>query len=429
MRRMQSNGISLHRISLFGAFVVFTGLMSLASAQVPVKNPGDWPQWRGPDRTGQSRETGLLTSWPEGGPPVVWKSNDVGAAYSSVSVADGRVYTQGNVNDAETVLCLDEKTGEILWSVTHEGAPRAYRHRRGDGPRGSPTVDGDRVYVVAGNGDVSCFEVASGKSLWHRHFVKDFGGRVPSWGFSESPLIDGDHVIVTPGGPQGAIVALNKMNGEVVWKSKDVHDRAHYSSAIIAEVEGVRQIIQFTSDRVVGLDASDGRLLWSYRGSANRTANVCTPIYSDGHVFTSSAYGTGGGLVKLTKSGDKFEATEVYFEMSMANHHGGIVLVDGYLYGFGSNALICMNFLTGEIMWRNRSVGKGSLCYANGHLYCLGEEQSVGLVAANPKEYVEKGRFELPDSGKPSWAHPVVANGHLYLRDQSSLTCYDVRAK
>jgi outer membrane protein assembly factor BamB len=281
----------------------------------------------------------------------------------------------------------------------------------------------------------------TGTVLWASHLVKDLGGQRPGWGFSESPLIDGDRLIVTPGGSQGTVAVLDKLTGLLIWRSKAVVDKAHYSSAILADVDGVRQVIQFTGgtgskrsedrtpSRVIGLDAANGDLLWDYDKPGNPTASVCTPIYHDGHVFGSSAYGTGGGLVRLTRAGSTFSAEEVYFERAMANHHGGIVLVDGYLYGFGSNSLICLNFATGETAWQNRSVSKGSICYADGHLYCHGEKNQVALVEADPKAYVEKGRFELERLEYPTWTHPVVCNGRLYLRDMDVLTCYDVRSQ
>lgn len=304
-----------------------------------------------------------------------------------------------------------------------------YRNNQGDGPRGTPTIDGKVVYTEGGNSDVTCLDAATGSTMWHINLVSDLGGRRPGWGYSESPLLDGDHLIVTPGGSGGTIAALNKNTGEVVWRSKDLGDTAHYSSPIVANVHGVRQIIQFTRERLVGVDAKTGKLLWSYKNSANGTANCTTPVYHDGHVFSASAYGTGGGLVKLSRNGDRWSADEVYFEKSMQNHHGGIVLVGDHMYGFGSRDLICMNFRTGKIAWQERSVGKGSLTYADGHLYCLGERNSLGLVVANPSEYVEKGRINTPRTGRPSWAHPVVAGGRLYIRDQHTLTCYDVSAK
>lgn len=403
-------------------------LATVACLTLVAAKPGDWPQWRGPARDGHSVSSRLLKQWPEQGPQVVWQVDNVGASYSSVSVADGRVFTMGNVDDEGRLICLDEQTGRTLWSIRPPAENRVYTHGRGDGARGTPTVDGDRVYAIGGGGDVTCADAESGNVVWSLHMLDDLEGgrRPPGWGYSESPLIDGDRVIVTPGGPKGTVAALNKLTGDVIWRSTDVTDGAHYSSAILAEVEGVRQIIQFTNSRVVGLDADTGRLLWDYSKSANRTANVATPIYADGHVFSSSAYGTGGGLVKLTRNGDEFTAEEVYFSNPMANHHGGIILVDGYMYGFGSGGLLCMEFKTGDIAWRNRSVGKGSLCYADGHLYCLSENNRLGLVEVNPSEYVEKGRIEIPKSDFPSWAHPVVANGRLYIRDQDQLTCYEV---
>lgn len=421
----------MHRVTVFAAGFLSLGLVAFVSS---AERTGDWPQWRGPQRTGLSAETGLLKTWPAAGPSVLWKVDTAGVGFSTLAVSAGRIFTQGNLADAagedrETILALDEKSGATVWK--HVPAPEApaFTHKRGSGPRGTPTIDGGRLYAVGGRGDVSCLEVETGKPVWHKSLTKDFGGSVPGWGYSESPLIDGARVIVTPGGSDGCIVALSKETGEIIWRSTDVKEGAHYSSAIAADVVGVHQIIQFTRERVVGLNAEYGTLLWSYNNSANRTANISTPIYADSCVFSASGYGTGGGLVKLTRAEDTFQANEVYFEKSMQNHHGGIVLVDGYLYGFGSNALICLNFKTGEVAWQNRSVGKGSLTYADGHLYCLGENQTVGLVEAKPKEYVEKGRFKIPDSGEHSWAHPVVANGCLYLRDQGTLTCYDVRKK
>ncbi|MCA9069710.1 MAG: PQQ-like beta-propeller repeat protein, partial [Planctomycetaceae bacterium] len=325
----------------------------------------DWPQWRGPQRTGVSQETGLMQKWPEGGPKVLWKAENVGNAYATVSVANGRVFTQGNVGEEGRIHCFDEETGDLVWSVRPPREKKAFTHGRGDGPRGTPTVDGPHVYCEGGDGSLTCLKAESGDIVWSAHLVEDFGGKRPGWGYSESPLVDGDKLIVTPGGKDGAIVALNKLTGDVIWKSTDVTDPAHYCSAVAVDIEGMHQIVQFTRKRVVGVDAKDGRLLWDYENSANGTANVATPIVKGNHVFSSSGYGTGGGLVKVTRNEKDFQAEEVYFEKKMANHHGGIVLVGNHMYGF-ARALICMDFLTGEIIWQDRSVGKGSLCYADG---------------------------------------------------------------
>lgn len=401
-------------------------------------SPGDWPQWRGPNSDGISRDTGLLTEWPEGGPPVAWQVATIGQGYSSLAVVDGRIFTQGNIDGEGRILCLKESDGSVIWSVHPPGETKLYKHGKGDGGRGTATVDNGLVYVEGGGGDLTCLKADTGEVVWSKHLKEDLGGSVPGWGFSESPLIDGDKVIVTPGGRDGAVVALNKLTGETIWRSADVGDKAHYCSAIAVESHGVRQIITFTGGlgskrdpgappRVIGLDAETGDLLWSYDKSANRTANVSTPLFHNNAVFSASAYGTGGGLARLTKTDDGFVATPDYFETKIQNHHGGMVLVDGYIYGTGSNSLICMNFETGEIVWQNRSAGKGAVTYADGHIYLYGEKNKVALVEANPKEYIEKGFFEVDKGEFPTWAHPVVANGRLYLRDMEKLTAYDIR--
>ncbi|MHC4876572.1 MAG: PQQ-binding-like beta-propeller repeat protein [Planctomycetota bacterium] len=416
--------------------IALLGSVSVALAA----SPTDWPQWRGVARDGLSRDKGLLAEWPADGPQVAWKVDTIGDGYSSIVVADGRIITMGNVDGEGRVICLNEKDGSTLWSVHPPTEKKLYKHGKGDGGRGTPTIDGEFVYAIGGGGDVTCLQVADGKVVWSKHLVDDLGGKVPGWGYSESPLIDGDNVIVTPGEAGGTVAALNKRTGEVVWQSTDLTDKAHYCSAALATIHGVRQIITFTGGRgskrnpgdpprVVGLEADTGKLLWSYEKSANRTANVSTPIIHGDTVFSASAYGTGGGLCRIRKSDSGFEAEPVYFENKMQNHHGGMVLVDGYLYGTGSNTLICLDIKSGEIAWQDRSAGKGSVAYADGHIYLYGEKNQVALVEANPDEYVEKGRFDVPKSEWPTWAHPVVANGKFYLRDMNSLTCYDVSAK
>ncbi|MCA9228933.1 MAG: PQQ-like beta-propeller repeat protein, partial [Planctomycetales bacterium] len=282
-----------------------------------------------------------------------------------------------------------------------------YRNGMGDGPRGTPTVDGERVYVEGGNGDVTCLEAASGKTIWHVNLRNDFGGNVPGWGYSESPLIVGDRVIVTPGGKQGTVLALNKKTGEKIWQSADLTESAHYVSAALAEIHGIPQIVQFARESVFGVALDDGRLLWKYNAPANGTANCCTPIIDGDLVFASSSYGTGGGLAKVSSAGSLQEAEEVYFEKKMACHHGGIVKIGDYMYSNAGGALICMNFATGDIAWQSRSVGKGSLVAADGMLYVLSESQQVALVEATPEEYREHGRFKYTGHGRQSWAHPV----------------------
>lgn len=609
--------------------IAFLLLLAQASlAQVPSK-PGDWPQWRGPDREGVSTERGLLKEWPKDGPTMVWQVDTVGVAYSSISVKDGRIYTQGDLNGIEHVICLSVEDGSVIWAVQPEPVAKAldervarefgrmdrnrdgkvdeaealsrigwnfnnfdtpgeggstdpakvaaeragalfkaidgdgdgslsfteggrlfrdyfqrvdqpdtnadeaalakdraaafmkeldkdgdgklerndtrgsalyrafsradqrdpktrrgdsfvtaaeleaylgryekgkdgrvsraelesyyaknhpgadgvldqkelrgyyggYRNSYGDGPRGTPTVDGHRVYAEGGNGDLTCLDAATGKTIWHRNLQADLGGRRPGWGYSESPLVEGEHLIVTPGDRKGTIAALNKITGEVVWRSEGTRQGAQYSSPVAAEIGGIRQIVQFARTSVFGIDAKDGRFLWEYTKANNRTANCCTPLVYKDHVFASSSYGAGGGLVKIDTDGSTQSAEEVYFEKKIANHHGGIVRVGQVMYSLGSGTLLCMDFLTGKIMWQHRSIGKGSLVVADGMLYLQSERNQVALAEATPEGYRERGRFRIPSRGRPSWAHPVVAGGRLYIRDQGYLTAYDVRAQ
>ncbi len=314
----------------------------------------------------------------------------------------------------------------VLSSTELRRAYGGYRNGMGNGPRGTPTIDGDHVFVEGGNGDVSCLDITSGKTIWHINLSKDFGGGRPGWGYSESPLIEDDLMIVTPGGKKGTVLALNKYTGAVKWQSNTMTQGAHYASAVTATIGGVRQVIQFARSNVFGVRLSNGEVMWSYSSAANGTANCATPIVADNHVFASSAYGTGGGLTRIQVVDGKQVSEEVYFEKRMANHHGGIVKVGDYMYGFGSGGLICMNFLTGEIAWRARSVGKGSLIYADGMLYLLGENHQVALAEATPEEYREHGTFKIASHGRPSWAHACIAGDTLYIRDQESLTAYDI---
>ena len=386
----------------------------------------DWPQWRGPERNGVSRETGLLREWPRSGPAVVWSASQLGVGYGSVAVAGSRVFVQGMKNRQSVVTSLDRAAGKAAWSVA---LGSAQENDRGSGPRSTPTVDGDRVYVLTETGDLVCLLVADGKVVWRRNILREFNGRNISWLISESPLIDGDRIIVSPGGRNAGMVALDKMTGTTVWVSKELSDEAGYASSVVADVQGVRTILTLTGNAGIGVRATDGKVMWRYGNVANNTANITTPIYSNGKVFFTSAYGTGGALLGLRATGDSVSAQEIYFTRNMQNHHGGVVLVDGYLYGFNNSILTCLEFETGKVMWRDRSVGKGSVAYADGRLYVLSEDNVVGLVEASPKGYRETGRFSIADQGWPSWAHPAISDGRLYLRNQNVLASYELRAK
>ena len=387
--------------------------------------PGDWPQWRGPDRSAISRETGLLPQWPSGGPALVWSSANLGAGYGSIATRGDRIFVQGLRAGQSIVSALNRDTGKSVWS---KALGAGVENDRGSGPRGTPTIDGDRLYVLTENGDLACLK-HDGTMVWQRNILKDFGGRNTPWLISESPLVDANQVIVSPGGRGASMVALDKMSGATIWTSKELSDEAGYASPIVADVQGIRAVMTLTAEAGIGVRASDGKLLWRYTPVANNTANAATPVFSDNKVFYTSDYGTGGALLSLRAEDGQFRVQEVYFTREMQNHHGGVVLVNGYLYGFNNAILTCLEFATGKMAWRHRSVGKGSLSYADGHLYILGEDHVVGLVEATPAGYRETGRFDIRDLGGPAWAHPVVSGGRLYIRNQATLASYDVRAR
>ncbi len=381
----------------------------------------DWPQWRGPNRDGISKETGLLKQWPADGPPLLWKAAGAGGGYSSLAVANGRIYTMGLRGNREFILALDASSGKEVWATAHGGA---FLNDRGDGPRGTPTIDGDRLYALGGKGDLSALETRTGRIVWTMNVLEKFGGSNITWGISESPLVIGEKLLVNPGGPGASIVALNKKDGTLLWKSQS--DRAGYSSGMPVQVGNTTQVVFFTDERAVGLDLKDGKLLWEYGRAANNVANVATPIIRGNRIFISSDYGTGAGLVEIKADG---KASEVYFTKDMRNHHSSSILVGDHLYGFSGGILTAMRFDTGEVAWKDRSVGKGSLVYADGNLYAFSENGVVGLVETTPAGYRERGRFRIAQDSLPTWTHPVVAGGRLYLRDQDTIYAYDVREK
>lgn len=539
----------------------------------------NWPQWQGPDRTAHSRETGLLKEWPKDGPPLAWKVKGLGGGDSAPSVANGRIYGMSHRGSDEIVWALDEKDGREVWAVRTSAAPPQNWPQSKEGPSGTPTVDSDRLYVMGLAGNIICLQAADGKVVWQRNLAADFGGRLPMWSFRESPLVDGEKVICTPGGPEATMVALNKLTGETIWKgvvpdqsggqqppafggnrpnamqtdivltaldadkSKDIsadeiaaapaallkldknqdgklsedeispqrpdggsggqrprrgpgimrmmkansaldadesgtideaeiknapaalqkldtnrdgkltddeagmkslsppNTGAAYSSPIAVEFGGQRQYVQFLAATVAGFSAVDGKLLWRYDKPANgMRINISTPLYSDGHIFAASAYGAGGGLARLSKKDNgEFAAEEVWFSKSMENHHGGVILHDGAIFGAnggnGGGYMACLDFKTGEVLWNERDadkrrITKGSVAFADGRIYYRTEEGPIVLIEPSRKEYLERGRFDQPErTDKPAWAHPVIANGKLYIRDQDTLFCYDVKAR
>jgi outer membrane protein assembly factor BamB len=386
----------------------------------------DWPQWHGPDRNNISPETGLLKGWPKAGPPTVWSVSGLGRGYGTIAIQGDRLYVQGTQGSESVVFCLSLANGKKIWT---RPLGRNLDQDKGGGPRGTPTVEADRVYALSENGDLACLNARDGSVVWTLNILTAFKGPNPKWLISESPLIDGNNLIVTPGGDKAGIVALDKVNGKTVWTAAELSDQAAYSSCIVANVQGVRTIMTLTSGGGVGVRAGDGKLMWRYPRVANRVANVATPVFFNDKVFYTSAYDTGCVLLRLKTDKGLVQTEEAYFSPNMMNHHGGVILVNGHLYGFSNAILTCMEFETGKVCWRDRSVGKGTLTYADGNLYILSEENKVALAEANPSAYVEKGRFEIEDQGWPSWAHPVVHGGNLYIRNQGTLACYNVKAK
>ncbi|MGK0188031.1 MAG: outer membrane protein assembly factor BamB [Verrucomicrobiales bacterium] len=414
-------------------------ISALASLGILISSAfaADWPGWRGADRTGISAEKGLLTEWPEEGPPLLWQTDGCGKGFSSIAVADGRIFTLGRPEgkDGECLIAKSEKDGNVLWTTAFGTSGES---------NGTPVVDGDRVYGVGKDGDLVCCNVATGDKLWSKRFDKDFGGKMMSgWGYSECPLVDDDRLLCTPGSKEAMIVALDKLTGKEIWRSampKELGDRgkdgAGYSSIVISTGGGVKQYVQLTGRGLVSIRASDGKYLWHYNAVANDTANISTPIVSGDHVFCSTGYGTGSALLKLSKEGNGIKAEEQYFLKSqkLQNHHGGMVLIDGHIYcGHKHNEgfPICVRMEDGEVAWggKTRGEGKGSAAVvaADGHLIFRYQSGEVVLIEATKEAYRIKGSFKPAFKDRESWAHPVVANGRLYLREQDKLMCYDLR--
>ena len=404
-------------------FVLTCVLTSFAVAQE------DWPRWRGPDLSDHSPDKGLLKKWPKDGPKQVWLYKDAGIGYSGPAISNGKFITMGERDGAIHVIAIDTKNGKEIWNTKFA---KGFKNNWGNGPRGTPTIDGDKVYALAPKGELICLNIKNGSKVWNADLVKNFGGKAPYWGFSESVLVHGNNVVVTPGGAKGAIVALNKITGKQIWQSKEIKDGAQYSSIIPIKHNGDDQYVQLFMKSLVGVSASDGSLLWKTDWNG-RTAVIPTPIYKNGNIYISSGYNVGCKLINLSQDN---KVSEVYNNDTIINHHGGVILIGEHLYGHSDRGgWKCQNFETGEEIWRSKELGKGAIHYADGMLYCLGESDgTVTLVKANTKGWEETGRFKLSPQTKlrkPSgkiWTHPVVIGGNLYLRDQEIVYCYKVKA-
>lgn len=410
------------------SFLVLSSTLSIVAA--------DWPQWRGPQRNGVSQETGLLKEWPKDGPKLRWKAADIGSGYAAPAVVGDRIYVLGNEGaDNEFVLALAVMDGKRIWQTRLGKVGNPKQQPNFPAARSTPTVEGEFLYALGSDGDLACLEIGTGRVRWQKNLRTDFGGKPGEWAYSESPLIDGDALVCTPGGSQATLAAVNKKTGEVLWKcALPEADDAAFASAIAIEVGGVRQYVQLLQKGLVGVEAKTGKFLWRYGKAVSRYgANIPTPLASDGYIYCASA-GTGGGAVKLKIKEGSVEAEEVYFEAKLPTAIGGAVKVGDFLYGTTAQALMCLGFAAGDVKWENAALGAASICYADGRLYLHGENGDVALVEPSPESYREKGRFTPTDQPKhpnpmeKAWAYPVVANGQLYLRDHGMLWCYDVKA-
>jgi outer membrane protein assembly factor BamB len=404
--------------------------------------PSDsWPSFRGTNRTAVSSETGLLQEWPTSGPALLYEIKGAGEGYSSLAIAGGRIYTLGNklstASDQDEYLsCFDEATKQQLWK-TKTGPAWASGQPAWQSSRSTPTVDGDLVFVLTPHGRLVCCETATGKQVWQKDMRKDFkGDKGDGWGYSESVLVDGEHVVCTPGKSEMTMVALNKKTGDLVWSASRPDDRgAGHASIAVSNVGGTKVYVQTTAGGALGVRAEDGELMWSYPIDKT-TAVAPSPIIRDDLVFFAAGYGRGGALLRqIPESGGKVRMEQIYgLKQELANKHGGIVLVGDYLYGDSDDKGIpfCAELMTGEVKWKKRSEsGKNSaaIVAADGRLYLRFANGTMVLAKADPADYVEVGSFSVPHSGqRPSWAHPVIVDGKLYLREQDTILCYDIRA-
>ena len=413
--------------------------VSLPGSAGTASPTSDWPQWRGPERSGASQERGLLKQWPAEGPKLLWQVNDIGDGFSTPVAVGSRIYLMSNRGmENEFVQALSTKDGKPVWTARVGNVGNPNMNPPYAKARSTPTVDGNFIYALGSDGDLACLEAKGGKIRWQKNIRKEFGGQPGEWAYAESPLVDGDLVVVTPGGAEATMVALNKKTGALVWKSAvPGGDPAGYASAVAVEGGGRRQYVQLLPKGMVGVDAKTGKFLWRYKDVAKGPAQYFTPIARDGYVYCG-ALGVGGGLVRFKPEGDGVAAEQVYFERGLPNGIGGAVLVGDVLYGTEAGGkLVASEFVTGKKRWDNEGIGWASVAYADGLLFLHGLNGDVALVEATPEGYREKGRFKPPAQpahkkvgqfGEMAFAYPVVANGRLYIRDLGTLWAYDIKA-
>ncbi len=390
----------------------------------------DWPQWRGMNRDGISRETNLLKEWPEEGPKLIWSFEGLGAGYSSVAVSKSVIFTTGEIDANEAVFALDIN-GNLLWKTTY--GPRwkdSYQAMRS-----TPTIDGDNIYVVSGMGKVVCLERKTGNIVWSANPVEQFSAEYHRWGIADSPLIIDDMVICSPGGENASVVAYHKLTGKLIWQSHGLSDVASFCSPILVERGGKKIIVTTLSETFVGIDASNGRTLWKdtfndYQDDP-KDINPVSPVYYNGSIYTTSGYDDGGALYDLSEDG--LSISRRWADETLDVHIGGVVLVDGYIYGANwlSNSKgnwVCLEWKTGKVMYEEKWMNKGSIIFADGLLYCYTEKKGeVGLVRPTPDKFSLVSHFKIPLGSGQRWAHPAISDGRLYIRRGEALMVFDIK--
>ena len=393
---------------------------------IPSHAETSWPQFHGPLRDNMSRETGLLKEWPAGGPKLLWRFSGCGKGYATVSIAEGLAFTSGDFGDEEYVLAVD-LNGKFKWKTLNGKAwkgPQA-------GSRTTPTYSDGMVYQLNAYGVLSAFEAATGKPVWSVNVAERFDSRVRNWGYAENLAIEDNLLLCTPGGSKGRVVALDKKTGTTIWANTEIQDFAAYGSPVIVSHGGARMFINFLHETVAGVEVRTGKLLWSHPHASTCDQNVTSPLYLDGNVFVTSGHRGGGRRFKLDAATGKTE--ELWFDKNFDNCHGGVIYVDGHLYFCGcrlyNKGLICVDFATGQKCYRAEEIGKVSVTYADGHLYCFGNDGEMMLVKISPQAAQIVSRFTIPrNDNVHTLAHPVICDGKLYLRHLDDLLVYDIRA-
>jgi len=409
----------------------------IAMAALTAAFAADWPEWHGTDKTNKSKETGLLKQWPEDGPKLLWTASGLGEGYSGVTTSGGIVYSAGVVDKVNHVFAFD-RTGKLLWSAPAGGmwVPTRSFARAYEGSRATPTIAGGMAYYLSDIGFLVALDAKTGEQKWSMNLREKYAAEVPEFAYSESPLVLGDRLFVAPYGKKATVICLDRKTGKVIWEAKPGAAKAPtgeagYSSFIVADFGGYKQLIGFTSDHVFGIDSQTGNFLWAEALKNNRGLNCADAVFHNGHVFAPSGYGRGSILVKLGQSGKNITSSKVYDIKLLDNHHGGVIFHEGHLYGSGHEARgwFCLDFMTGRQKW-NEPRGKGAVTFADGMLYIYEEDGKMRLVKASPDAFTEVSSFQVPEGGRGAyWAHPVVSHGVLYVRHADKLYAYDVKNK